>query len=492
MATPVITVDQMRQWERATWAAGKTEKEVIQTVGCLVAQRALSLTRAGEKILILAGKGHNGDDARASQPHLREREVVVLNVNEPKAALEEFQNFVAASRKSAGDLTTPNPRSSETRLRASLLIDGLFGIGLNRPLHDDWKKFIDAINESEIPILSVDVPSGLNAETGDVEGSAIRAEITLTGGAPKRGMLFSKAWPFVGRLEVAPEIGLIPCPHTSELNWTLPEDFKKFPPRREVASHKGSFGHVAIFAGSLGYHGAAVLAARGATRAQPGLVTLFTQENIYVPVAAQLQAAMVHPWEPNKHLPKTCSAILFGPGLAAEKLAEIFKNEMRALWKTSLLPVVADASALDWLPPNQTPQEKIRVITPHPGEAARLLGSPSEKIQGDRPAALRALSKKFGNCFVVLKGHQTLVGRSTGKIFINSSGNPFLAQGGSGDVLAGFLAGLLAQPNLQNDPLTTIRFAVWAHGAAADRLSERKSNWTVEELVLDLGLTLHD
>src|SRR5207244_3427703 len=140
------------------------------------------------------------------------------------------------------------------------------------------------------------------------------------------------------------------------------------------------------------------------------------------------------------------------------------------------LPMIVDASALAWLPPGPTPQTALRVITPHPGEAARLLqsqnahdssgshspASPSSKeVQANRISSLRQLSQRFGNCWVVLKGHQTIIGRNTGEVFVNCSGNPNLAQGGSGDVLAGYLAGLLAQPELQRNPLHAIRFAVW-------------------------------
>jgi len=153
------------------------------------------------------------------------------------------------------------------------------------------------VNQSKIPVLAVDVPSGLNADTGEVYGAAVEAAVTLTVGAPKIGMLAPGAWPFVGRLEVATDVGLVPCPPPAsrdELHWTLPEDFAGFPPRRAVAAHKGSFGHLAIVAGSFGFHGAAVLAARGAQRAQPGLITLFTQEDVYHPIASQLQSVMVN------------------------------------------------------------------------------------------------------------------------------------------------------------------------------------------------------
>ena len=301
-----------------------------------------------------------------------------------------------------------------------MIIDGLFGIGLDRPLTDDWKKFIEAVNESGIPVLAVDVPSGLNADTGEPTspGVAIEAAVTLTIGAPKTGLLAQNAWPFVGRLEVADDVGLVPCPHTSELNWTLPDDFGNFPPRRPAAGHKGTFGHLAIIAGSFGFHGAAVLAARAAQRAQPGLVTLFTQESVYHVVAAQLQAVMVNLWTPDLKLPDTVSAILIGPGLAAPGLADAMSPTItRRIWRDSVLPVVVDASALDWLPLGPSAKNAIRVVTPHPGEAARLLNTTKQQVQANRPQAVREISRRYGNCWVVLKGHQTLVGRSDGGNF---------------------------------------------------------------------------
>ena len=286
---------------------------------------------------------------------------------------------------------------------------------------------------------------------------------------------------------MAAEIGLAPCPLKSDLQWTLSEDFKSYPPRRRVDGHKGTYGHLTLIAGSLGYHGAAVLAARGALRAQPGLVTLFTSEKVYGPVAAQLQAVMVHPWQPGKPLPDKCSAVLFGPGLAAGDLPSDLKSELRQFWQELPLPVVVDASALDWLPASSKRLGALRLITPHPGEAARMLQTTVAAVQKDRPAAVRALSKRFGGCWVALKGHQTIMGRSGGDLFVNSSGNPFLAQGGSGDILAGYLGGLLAQPPLQTDPLRAIRYGVWQHGATADRLAAVRPNWTMEDLAVALA-----
>jgi NAD(P)H-hydrate epimerase len=254
-----------------------------------------------------------------------------------------------------------------------------------------------------------------------------------------------------------------------------------------VAGNKGDFGHVVIISGSLGFHGAAVLTARGAQRAQPGLATVFTQENVFVPVAAQLQSAMVNVWRMETILPPKTTGALIGPGLAAPDISEAMGEFTRRLWRGAVFPLVVDASALDFLAAEAPAKDSVRVLTPHPGEAARLLKSTAANVQANRVAALREISKKFGDCWVVLKGHQTLVGRSTGKIYVNGSGNPQLAQGGSGDLLAGFIAGLLAQPGLAADVETTLRYAVWQHGAAADKLSMMRSNWTVEDLAAEIG-----
>ena len=467
MPAPVISVSQMREWEKATWAAGKTESAVIGRVGEIVARRVRQLVSADDLVLILAGKGHNGDDARRAGEHLSGWRVQLCNVTDPENDLAEVSRWLAQ--------------------QPALILDGLFGIGINRPLDEKWKNLIQRVNELQTQVLSLDVPSGLNADTGEPEGAAIRASVTLTLGAPKNGLLLPPAWPYVGRLEVAAEIGLVQCPFTSELNWTLPEDFHNYPPARPATAHKGDFGRLAIVAGSLGYHGAAVLTSRGAQRAQPGLITLHTPEAVYHVIASQLQAVMVSPWQPSLVLPGNYNAVLIGPGLAAEDLPDAMKMNTRLVWRDSPVPVVVDASALDWIPMAPLPKTVIRVITPHPGEAARLLRTTSQQVQANRPNALREISRRLGNCWVVLKGAQTLIGRSTGEIVVNSSGNPHLAQGGSGDVLAGYLAGLLAQSALQANPLKTISYGVWQHGAAADRLNLTRKNWVVEDLVSEIG-----
>ena len=240
-------------------------------------------------------------------------------------------------------------------------------------------------------------------------------------------------------------------------------------------------------AGSIGYHGAAVLAARGAARAQPGLVTLLTPGEVFTPVASQLQGVMVRPLVPGEITIHSITGLLIGPGLAADDLPADLKETTGEMWRESSVPMVVDASALDWLPSGGLPDKAIRVITPHPGEAARLLGSSADAVQADRVEALRALSAKFGSCWVVLKGQHTLIGHAEGAVFVNPTGNPALGQGGSGDLLAGYLAGLLAQPLLREDVGRTIRYAAWQHGAAADELAAQAPNWVVEDLAKRIG-----
>lgn len=464
-----MTVEQMRQWEQATWATGKKEWEVIQQVGRKLASHILQLTKASDRILIICGKGHNGDDARATVEYLTNRKVRLVQIHEPQ---RDFEALTVALEW--------NP---------DWIIDGLFGIGLNRPLDEQWQRLINTINNGRWKIIAIDVPSGLNAQTGQVMGAAIKATYTISLGAIKTGLLVYDNWIYTGRLILEPHIGLCPCPFQTQWLWITAEDFLDFPPPRPLPAHKGNFGHLVIIAGSLGYHGAAVLAARAAQKARPGLISLWTMEEVYIPVAAQLQAVMVHPLnkENSPKWPDKTTAFLFGPGLATVASTHPIRSIFQQIWYNFHGPVVVDASALEWLEPGPIQTQAIRVITPHPGEAARLLKSSVAEIQKNRTEALRTLSARFGNCIVVLKGYLTLIGSSEGPIYWNCSGNPYLAQGGSGDVLAGYLAGWLAQTTYGIDPNIAIRYAVWEHGAAADRLEYSVKAWTPEDLIVELG-----
>ena len=467
MPIPVISVAQMREWERVTWSLGVQEDAVMRNAGKALAALAEKLTRPDDFILFLAGKGHNGDDAAYACDFLANRRGELLRITEPEHSAQAL--------------------AAQLERKPALVVDGLFGIGLDRELSSAWIDLIEHVNLSGCRVLAVDVPSGLNADTGLPLGAAIRAAVTLTFGAVKGGLLRTSAAPLVGRLEVAVEIGLSACPFTTEMGYLNSGDFVGFPPARMLTGHKGTFGHLAIIAGSRGWHGAAVLAARGAQRAQPGLITVLTQEDAYLPVACQLQSVMVQAITGEITLPDSATAVVVGPGLASVQISDSFQRAVRRLWQESPLPILADASALGWLPEGPCPAKALRVITPHPGEAARMLQSTVAEVQGDRVRAVRELSARWGGCYVVLKGHQTVIGRVVGEVLVNSSGNPHLAQGGSGDLLSGYLGGWLAQSPPPSEVARFLSYGVWRHGAAADSLFARRPSFTVEELAEELG-----
>ena len=473
MPFPILSRSEMRAWEDASWAAGATEAGVIDLVGKALARHLASITDRDERILIIAGKGNNGADALAASRHLAGRQFATVEIRDPAADLVRL-------------------RERLTEFRPHWILDGLFGIGLSRPLDDAWQAVIKLINASHCLIAAVDIPSGLDADTGLPMGAAISADLTLTVGAPKLGMIATGAAEFLGRVAILSDIGLVPPPESKPgLYWTVGEDFEGFPQGRGALSHKGTFGHLAILAGSPGYHGAAVLAAEGALHARPGLVSVVTLSTVFLQVGSQLASAMVHRYKPKQSLPEKTTAILAGPGLAAAgNIPADFRDWIQRLWRESFLPMVADASTLDWLPRRAVGSNPGRIVTPHPGEAARMLHLKPEEVMADRIGALRSLSQLYGSSWVVLKGHQTLVGRHSGPIYVNSTGNPGLAQGGTGDVLSGFLAGLIAQPALLPDPCLAIRYAVWEHGRAADALEAERSNWISADLPERLGRQL--
>ena len=470
MPLPIISVAQMRDWEERTWAAGTAEQDVMLRAGEAVARQVGFLTQPDAQVLFLAGPGNNGGDTKIAADQSQDRKAIVLEINDPTEQLSALQ-----------DELDRNP---------ALIVDGLFGIGLNRDLDEGWITIIDRINNSNIPVLSVDIPSGLNADTGQPSGAAIEAHTTLTLGTPKTGLIPHTSAPYTGRVLVANRIGLHAERPASEALWIQFSDMFGAYPKRDPESHKGDFGHVGIIAGSTGFHGAAVLCARAALRARPGLVSVYT--TAHETVASQLQSAMVHPWtkEALQGIGK-CSAFVIGPGLAGPDVPEGMISAVRMMWGKLDEPIIADASALDWLVDVPAKSGAFRAITPHAGEAARLLDTTATVINQSRESSLRKLSQTLG-AYVVLKGRHTLIGSESGPVLVNSTGNPGLAQGGSGDVLAGFLGGLMAQPALRENDIRTLAYGVWKHGLAADRLESQGDYWGMDDLIHGLGLAEFD
>lgn len=465
MPLPVISVSQMRDWEERTWDNGVDVDTVMEKAGSSLAREILLSTEPGDFILSLAGKGNNGGDTRIASNQLVDRDVLLISINNPRDIFEELEQAL--------------------QRRPALIVDGLLGIGLSRDLDADWVRLINLVNESESPILSVDCPSGLDSDTGQVRGASITAQTTLTFGAPKRGLIPDLSAKYVGRLQVAPNIGLSEDIPESDRYWLTKGDMHSALPKRSPASHKGNHGHLAIISGSTGYHGAAVLSARAALRARPGLVSVFTPS--YQAVTPHLRSVMVHPWgiECVDALSRS-SAILIGPGLAGPNVDDSLKRLTQNLWKESGKPIIVDATALDWLSPTVDASDSPRIITPHPGEAARLLGCSIDQVQQDRVKSARDLAVRY-QATVLLKGRHTIIAQAEGPILINSTGNAGLAQGGSGDVLAGYLGGLMAQTAFANKAIQASACSVWKHGHCADILDISNSYWGMDELIQELG-----
>lgn len=481
MPVPVISVKEMREWESRTWDSGIREKDVIDQVGRRIAGWIGDHIPSGSRIVLLAGKGNNGADVRAASEALPDDifQVLTLEAREPKAAIQRLESL----RQTPPDL----------------IVDGLFGIGLNGGLSGEWKKLVELINWFEVPVLSIDCPSGLNTDSGEVETEAVRATWTLTIGAVKEGLVSPKAAPWTGRLLLAAHVGLHPDgPKShSKLSWTCNEDFAERPAHhhRAIQGHKGNYGHALIVAGSPGYSGAAVLAARAAQVTQPGLISVLTVGDSWIPVSSNLLAPMVHRFTPHilDEVRTRATSILIGPGLAGPEARNYVYPALQDIWTHADIPVVVDASALDWIPSGPVETDSLRVITPHPGEAARMLhrcGDTESTPNADRLHTAESLSSLFGSATVVLKGNQTLTfSPAHQRTFINPTGNPHLAQGGAGDALAGLIAGALAHPATRMDrdlSLHQILRSVWLHGAAADSLQFESLAWTIDDLLEQL------
>ncbi|HYO78439.1 MAG TPA: NAD(P)H-hydrate dehydratase, partial [Thermoanaerobaculia bacterium] len=353
---------------------------------------------------------------------------------------------------------------------ADLLVDAIFGTGLNRAPQGVHAAVIRGIAELRIPVLAVDLPSGANASSAEVFDPCVQAEVTVAFAAPKLCHIFDPAALYCGEVIVAdisiPEIAIED--ELATLALITPRDIQPHVAPRLAPTHKGTYGHVAIVAGSPGRSGAAVLAARGAVRGGAGLVSVMTDPDTAKLVHAGSIESMtwsgsdVRAFLPNK------SAVLIGPGLPDDEEAYA---TTRAIVEMVELPLVIDASGLNAFASRAAelnPRGLPRVITPHPGELARLLGGDAQSINSDRIAAAREAAR-VTNCVVVLKGYQSLVAEPDGHVYVNPTGNPGMASGGMGDVLAGLIAALLAR---DSDPLDAACTATYLHGLAGDLLRD--------------------
>jgi hydroxyethylthiazole kinase-like uncharacterized protein yjeF len=345
-------------------------------------------------------------------------------------------------------------------------VDGLFGIGLARPLDGIWADAVNWINAQAAPVLALDIPSGLHAETGAVLGAAVDAKWTITFIGNKPGLLTHDGPDHAGEVMLAPLVQLES--HIGAAGYALSgQNVAQLLPARRKNSHKGTFGSVGVIGGAAGMVGAALLAGRAALKLGAGRVTLGLLDPDAPRVDMQQPELMLRAAEDLFYLDHI-TAFVVGPGLG--KSADAVHCLEMAICRP--LPLVLDADALNLIAGKPELADKLArrqaptALTPHPAEAARLLGMSTDEVQDDRINRAELLAHRF-NCAVVLKGCGSIITRPQGEFCINTSGNPGLAGAGQGDVLAGIVAAMLAQGL---DAFEALQMAVYLHGAAADKL----------------------
>jgi NAD(P)H-hydrate epimerase len=491
----IVTASEIQGMDRATIQEfGIPGRVLMENAGRGAVRSFLEVfgDRSGRRIGVAAGRGNNGGDGFVMARYLAQRglAVTVFLLADPRI----IGGDAAANLALLHPLGVPVvevPTADVLEAQQSLLaqqeiwIDAIFGTGLNAEVRGLYGQVIDFINTSRRPVFAVDIPSGLSADTGQILGRAIRADATATFACAKVGHLLYPGAGLTGRLFVV-DIGIPPRIArqigASQQLLTASEIRDTLAPRAADA-HKGTCGHLLVIAGGTGKTGAAVMTAKSAMRAGVGLVTLGLPASLAPSVESRLLEVMTAPLAESQpgilgaaaltaveqlYPGKGCLAI--GPGLGT---AEATARLVRAVVRGCPAPVVIDADALNILA--ETPQvfDEIRsplILTPHPGEMARLLGSTTAAVQADRPAAVRTLAVRYGIC-VVLKGARTVVAAPEGTVWINPGGNAGMASGGMGDVLTGIIAGLAAQGH---GPEAAARIGVFLHAAAADRLAERR------------------
>ena len=427
------------------------------------------LTSEKNKVLVLAGPGNNGGDAFVVARHLQKWwfKVTLVFTGTPAKLSDEAKNSMDAWTAAGGKILSEIPIKNEW----NAIVDGLFGIGLSRDLEGPIYELVNAINHMNLPVLSLDIPSGLNSEDGRVCGSAIYANTTVTFIGMKPGLLTHQGTEYSGEI-ILRNLDINTSTLIEPQSWVLdlPYIQQLLPPPRPANSHKGMFGSVGIIGGSAGMTGAALLAGTAALKLGSGRVYLgLITENIltFSPVQPELMFRSPHELFKLDHL----NCLVIGPGLGMS--ADAYSWLDCALKSSQSLVLDADALNLISVYPELANTLSNRnahtVLTPHAAEAARILGISSTDAQNNRIETIKELVKRF-NCYVILKGAGSICMLPDGRYYINTSGNPSLSSAGTGDVLSGIIGALLAQGLTVKKALL---LSVYLHGAAADELLEQ-------------------
>lgn len=444
-----------------------------------------------KRVVICCGKGNNGGDGLVVARRLKASGalVKVFLLTRARALTGDSAAMLRADLKAGGTVQEVTQESEVATLEnalasADLVVDALLGTGLTGPATGFYARAIEAINGSAKPVAALDLPSGLSSDHGRLLGPTVRAELTTTFAGWKRGLLLYPGAACAGEVRVV-DIG-IPESATREGIGVFvlePSDIATLFPRRPPDAHKGAFGHLLVVAGSVGKTGAAALAGRAGLRNGAGLVTIAAPVSQQPVIAALGMEFMTEPLAETPgqsvslkakdrilELTARTDAMALGPGISLDPETQAL---VRELVKEVKRPMVVDADGLtalaghlDLLKESPAP----RCLTPHPGEMARLSGATVAEVQADRIETVRSFCRRYG-AFLVLKGARSVIGEPGGKVFINPTGNPGMASGGSGDVLTGMVGALLARGF---GPLVALQAGVFLHGLAADLARNEK------------------
>lgn len=476
---------QMRQAEAAAISLGIPALILMENAGRAIFEE-INRRWPRERVIVVAGKGGNGGDGLVAARHLWNAgyDVRVYLM----ARTSEVKNETRVNLDAAINMGLPIALMLEVAdldkfkaeigaRKAGLIVDALFGIGLDREIGGLAAQIIESLNDSKLPVIAADLPSGLNADTGFPQGSAVRADLTVSFAYPKVGMVLASGAQYVGELVVR-DISIPlsvddPAWHIRLLQPRVLEDL----PQRPIEAHKGDFGRVALVAGSQGLSGAAYLASLAAARSGAGLVTLACPAGLNQILAAKLNEVMTRPlgqpldnWfapamlNEAAQLCHASDAVVIGPGLGTRPATREFTAGLLNQLQT---PAVIDADALNILAECPTCFKADGILTPHPGELARLLATTAKAIQADRLGAALECARRF-NQITVLKGFRTVIAAPDGRVAINPTGSSNMASGGMGDVLAGLLGSLLA---LGLEAFEAACAGVYLHGRCSDEIT---------------------
>jgi NAD(P)H-hydrate epimerase len=473
----VLTPAQMGAVDQATTEAGIPGIVLMENAAhrCVEYLQEKFAPLDSQRIVVVCGKGNNGGDglaiARQLYTRFQPRELRVVLIADPAELKGDAAQNLAMLR--AAGLQEYRDFGPEMRT-ATLVVDAVLGTGLSGPAKGDALNAIREINQSFplAKVFAVDLPSGLSGGSGAVSGEYVRADATVTFTAPKICHAMPPAANLMGELRIAPigsPAAMYENDHAINLALVTPASIAPVFARRVRDSNKGKYGHVLMVAGSRGKSGAAAMAGLAALRAGAGLVTVACPDAALDAIAAHSPEVMSEPLpetnsiERIRHLAAQRTLAGIGPGIGT---ADETRKVVLQLFETLDKPMVVDADALNCLAGKTwRGGQHLRVLTPHPGEMSRLTGLSIADVQGDRIACTRALATER-NVVVVLKGERTLIGFPDGRVWINPTGSPSMATGGTGDILTGMTAGLLAQ--FPHDPDRAVAAAVYLHGLTGE------------------------